>query len=240
MLEVENLRYEYPGGHEALRGITLRVNYGEKIALVGANGSGKSTLLLHIAGAVEIQSGRITFRGREGSEILRSNVGLTFQNADDEILMPSVIEDTAFSLVASGMSVRSAHEEAGKILAALGISHLAMRPPHKLSGGEKRLVTFAGVLASNPELLALDEPTAGLDPKARRRVINFLRDTDRAVILATHDLDMALDVCERAVILHEGVISSEGLLPEIFTDKNLLEANNLELPLRFAVRKNEG
>lgn len=235
MLEVVNLRYEYPGGHEALRGVNLRVNDGEKIALAGANGSGKSTLLLHIAGAVDVQEGRISFRGREGADVLRKNIGLTFQNADDEILMPTVIEDVAFSLAASGMSVKSSHEKAGEILASLGISHLAMRQPHKLSGGEKRLVTFAGVLASNPEVLALDEPTAGLDPKARRRVINFLRETDKTIILATHDLDMALDVCTRAVILHEGEISCEGLLPELFTDKNILEENNLELPLRYQI-----
>lgn len=235
MLEVVNLRYEYPGGHEALRGINLRVNDGEKIALVGANGSGKSTLLLHIAGAVDVQKGRISFRGREGADVLRKNVGLTFQNADDEILMPSVIEDVAFSLAASGMNLQSSHEQAQNILASLGISHLALRQPHRLSGGEKRLVTFAGVLASNPEVLALDEPTAGLDPKARRRVINFLRETDKTIILATHDLDMALDVCTRAVILHEGEISCEGLLPELFTDKNILEENNLELPLRYQI-----
>lgn len=235
MLEVVNLRYEYPDGHVALRGVSLRVDDGEKIALVGANGSGKSTLLLHIAGAVDVQSGRITFRGREGCEILRANVGLTFQNADDEILMPTVIEDVAFSLTASGMNLQSAHEQAQNILASLGITHLAMRPPHKLSGGEKRLVTFAGVLASNPEVLALDEPTAGLDPKARRRVINFLRESEKAVILATHDLDMAIDVCERAVILHDGEISAEGVLPELFTDKNILEENDLELPLRYQI-----
>ena len=232
MLEVVSLFYKYPDGHEALRGVNLSVNEGEKIALAGANGSGKSTLLLHIAGAFDVQEGRITFRGREGSDVLRANVGLTFQNADDEILMPSVIEDVSFSLIASGMSVQSSHEQAQNILASLGISHLASRPPHKLSGGEKRLVTFAGVLASNPEVLALDEPTAGLDPKARRRVINFLRETDKAIILATHDLDMAIDVCERAVILREGEIYAEGLLPELFTDKNILEACGLELPLR--------
>ena len=234
MLEVANLRYEYPGGHEALKGVSLKINDGEKIAFVGANGSGKSTLLLHIAGAVEIQSGRIIFRGREGSDVLRANVGLTFQNADDEILMPSVIEDVAFSLTASGMNLHSAHEQSQKILASLGISHLSARQPHKLSGGEKRLVTFAGVLASNPEVLALDEPTAGLDPKARRRVINFLRETEKTVLLATHDLDMAIDVCTRAVILHDGEISCEGELPGLFTDKNILEANNLELPLRYS------
>ena len=231
MLCVEDLRYHYADGHEALRGVSLRISAGEKVALVGANGSGKSTLLLHIAGAVEAQSGRITFNGHEGSGILRAKVGLTFQNADDELLMPSVIEDVAFSLVASGVRPSEAHERAGKILAGLGIPHLSQRPPHRLSGGEKRLVTFAGMLASDPELLALDEPTAGLDPRARRRVINFLRETDRAVILATHDLDMALDVCERAVILSGGIVSCEGRLPDLFMDGTMLEANGLELPL---------
>ena len=191
-------------------------------------------MLLHIAGAVEVQSGRITFNGREGSDVLREKVGLTFQNADDELLMPSVIEDAAFSLTASGMPPHSAHERAGEILATLGISHLSSRPPPRLSGGEKRLVTFAGILASNPEILALDEPTAGLDPKASRRVINFLRKTEKAVILATHDLDMALDVCGRAVILSGGEISAEGELPELFKDGDMLEVNGLELLLRYA------
>ena len=233
MLCVEDLRYHYEDGHEALRGVSLSVGAGEKVALVGANGSGKSTLLLHIAGAVEVQAGRITFNGQEGSDILRAKVGLTFQNADDELLMPSVIEDVAFSLVASGVRPSTARERAGKILAGLGISHLSSRPPHRLSGGEKRLVTFAGMLASDPEFLALDEPTAGLDPRARRSVINFLRETEKAVILATHDLDMALDVCERAVILSGGIVAAEGALPGLFADGNMLEANGLELPLRY-------
>ncbi|MBR1657492.1 MAG: energy-coupling factor ABC transporter ATP-binding protein [Synergistaceae bacterium] len=234
MLEVVDLRYKYPDGHEALKGVNFTLNEGEKTALAGANGSGKSTLLLHIAGAVEVQEGRIIFRGREGSEVLRENVGLTFQNADDEILMPSVIEDVAFSLAAAGMPVSSARERAGKILSDLGIEHLSERPPHRLSGGEKRIVTFAGVLASEPEILVLDEPTAGLDPRARRRVINFLRETEKPVLLATHDLDMALDVCGRAVILSEGTVSAEGELPELFMNKSLLEANGLELPLRYS------
>ena len=207
MLEICDLRYEYPDGHVALKGVSLSVQDGEKVALVGANGSGKSTLLLNIAGALELQSGKINC----------GKVGLTFQNADDEILMPTVIEDTAFSLVASGMPLSSAKKRAGIILAQLGISHLAERSPRKLSGGEKRMVSIAGVLASEPEILALDEPTAGLDPKARRRVIEFLRETEKTIILATHDLDMAVNVCSRAVILSEGMITAEGRLPELFT-----------------------
>ena len=234
MLDVNALRYKYPDGHAALNGITFSVNAGEKIAVVGANGSGKSTLLLHIAGALEIQEGRIIFRGHEGSEVLRKNIGLTFQDADDELLMPSVIEDTAFSLIAEGMPVKKAHERAMNILEVLGVSHLANRPPHKLSGGEKRIVSFAGVLVREPEVLALDEPSAGLDPRARRRVINFLRNTEKTIILATHDLDMALDVCEKAIILSEGSIVCEGGLPELFMNREILEANGLELPLKFS------
>ena len=234
MLRVENLRYTYPDGHEARRGISLTVHEGEKLALVGANGSGKSTLLLHIAGAVKVQQGRITFRGQEAQEVLRKNIGLTFQDADDQILMPSVLEDVAFSLIAGGLGREEAHKRARGILESLGIAHLSGRLPHRLSGGEKRIVSFAGVLASEPEVLALDEPSSALDPRSRRRVIDFLRGSRHTIILATHDLDMALDVCTRAVILSEGSVACEGTLPELFRDKNILEANGLELPLRYS------
>ena len=235
MLEVKNLRYKYPDNHEALKGITFKISEGEKVALVGANGSGKSTLLLHVAGALRVQEGEIIFKGEiNNPEALRKNIGLTFQDADDQILMPTVLEDAAFSLVASGMRVKEAHERAEKILAELGISHLALRPPHKLSGGEKRLVSFAGILAAEPELIVLDEPSAGLDPKARRLVINFLQESDKTILLASHDLDLVIDTCTRAIILNDGKISLEGELPKLFTNKRLLEANGLELPLRFS------
>ena len=234
MLRVENLSYKYPDGHEALHDVSLFVREGEKVAVVGANGSGKSTLLLHIAGAFAVQEGRITFRGSEGREVLRKNVGLTFQDSDDQLLMPSVIEDVSFSLIAGGMRKSDARKRAEEMLESLGIAHLAGREPHKLSGGEKRLVSFAGVLAGEPEVLALDEPSAGLDPRARRRVIEFLRRSECALILATHDLDMALDVCGRAVILSGGSVMCEGELPGLFMNRELLEGAGLELPLRYA------
>ena len=223
VINVHDLHYTYPDNNQALKGITFTVNTGEKVALVGANGSGKSTLLLHLAGAIKPQNGTIT----------TAKTGLIFQDADDQILMPSVIEDVAFSLVANGMKVAQAHERALNMLEALGISHLAKRVPHQLSGGEKRMVSLAGVLITSPDILLLDEPTANLDPKSRRRVINFLRESDKTIMLATHDLDMALDICTRALILKHGTISAEGVLPEIFTKREILEANNLELPLRF-------
>lgn len=234
MLEVHDLHYRYEDGHEALRGISFTLNDGEKTALVGANGSGKSTLLLHLAGALNVQSGRIILNGSDDSESLRQHTGLIFQDSDDQLLMPSVIEDVSFSLIADGMNVKSAHERSMKILTELGISHLSERPPHKLSGGEKRMVTIAGVLASEPDILLLDEPTSGLDPRARRRVINFLRESDKTILLASHDLDLTLDVCTRAIILRDGKISAEGELPELFMNKSLLESNGLELPLRYS------
>ena len=132
------------------------------------------------------------------------------------------------------MGTRAAHERAMNILVSLGVSHLAERPPHKLSGGEKRIVSFAGILAGEPELLTLDEPSAGLDPRARRRVIEFLRESRKTILLASHDLDMTLDVCSRAVILHEGRVAVSGELPELFRNRGLLEDNGLELPLRYS------
>ena len=236
ILEIKNLKYKYQDNHEALKDISLILNRGEKVGLAGANGSGKSTLLLNIAGAFPIQYGKIFLNENEVTnfEMLRKSIGLIFQDPDDQIIMPTVIEDTAFNLVASGMNVKDAQEKSLNILDKLGILHLKDRAPHNLSGGEKRMTSLAGILISEPEILALDEPTSALDPGARRRVINFLKNTDKTILLASHDLDMILDVCSRAVILNHGLISADGFLPELFKNKTLLEKNGLELPLRYA------
>ncbi len=236
ILEIKNLKYKYQDNHEALKDISLILNRGEKVGLAGANGSGKSTLLLNIAGAFPIQYGKIFLNENEVTnfEMLRKSIGLIFQDPDDQIIMPTVIEDTAFNLVASGMNVKDAQEKSLNILDKLGILHLKDRAPHNLSGGEKRMTSLAGILISEPEILALDEPTSALDPGARRRVINFLKNTDKTILLASHDLDMILDVCSRAVILNHGLISADGFLPELFKNKTLLEKNGLELPLRYS------
>ena len=241
VLEVRGLRYAYPdgaeGNREALSGVSLALGAGEKLALVGPNGSGKSTLLLHLAGAIPVQSGDIFLHGEpagENPERLRRAVGLIFQEPDDQLFMPRVVEDVAFGLVAGGVPVAEAQARALETLEALGAAHLADRPPHRLSGGEKRRVSLAGILVMAPEVLVLDEPTAALDPRSRRRVIEVLRAMEGPLILATHDLDMALDVCSQAIILHEGRVAAQGALPVLFRDGGLLERCGLELPLRFA------
>lgn len=218
LLEIKNLKYKYPDGNEALKGVSLKISHGEKVALIGSNGSGKSTLLLQIAGALKIQSGEI---------ILNGSSGLILQDADDQILMPSVIEDVAFNLIADGVNINQAHERAEKILKELEIEHLKNRVPHKLSGGEKKIVSLAGILINEPDLILLDEPTASLDLRARKRLINILHEMDKAILLATHDLDMTLEICTQAIILNHGVFSAAGDLRTLLNDKNLLELNGL-------------
>ena len=237
VLEVHDLHYAYEGSDgEALAGVSFSLDAGTKTALVGPNGSGKSTLLLHLAGALSAVPGEaILLHGEPAKpEGLREAVGLIFQEPDDQLFMPSVLEDAAFGLVARGLATDEAQARALETLSALGISHLAGRPPHRLSGGEKRMAALAGILALSPEVLVLDEPTAALDPRARRRVIKTLQQMDKTILLATHDLDMALDVCHRAIVLCEGKLAAEGALPGLFRDEALLERCGLELPLRFA------
>lgn len=237
LLEVRELYYAYPDGHEALRDVSLDLMEGEKMALVGANGSGKSTLLLHLAGALAAQKGDVLLRGESVGEDLgrlREAVGLVFQEPDDQLFMPTVLEDAAFGLVARGMPSGEAQARAMEVLEVLGAAHLAARPPHRLSGGEKRMAALAGVLAMEPKVLILDEPTAALDPRARRRVIETLQGMEGTALIATHDLDMALDLCSRAVILSGGRAAASGALPDLFRDETMLQGNGLELPLRYS------
>ncbi|MBR1417363.1 MAG: ABC transporter ATP-binding protein [Synergistaceae bacterium] len=238
MLKIKNLYYSYPDGHAALNGVNLELKRGERLALVGANGSGKSTLLLHIAGALAAQRGEIILNNKlinaNNINLLREAAGLIFQEPDDQLFMPSVLEDLCFGLIANNIDAKVAKSRAVEMLNNLNIAHLAERPPHKLSGGEKRMAALAGILVMNPEILILDEPSAALDPKARRTVINTLNNlTHQAILLATHDLDMALDVCERAIILNNGQVAASGKLPELLQDESLLIQNGLELPLRY-------
>jgi cobalt/nickel transport system ATP-binding protein len=233
LLEVKNLFYSYPDGNPALNGVSLRLNQNEKLAVIGANGSGKSTLLTHLAGCFTVTRGEILLSGETAGtdlERLRKAVGLIFQEPDDQLFMPRALEDVAFGLAARGVETARAHERAAAVLESLSAAHLANRPPHRLSGGEKRLIALAGILVMDPEIIVLDEPSAALDPRARRRVIEILKALERPMILATHDLGMALDICGRALIMNGGRIAAEGELPNLLRDEALLRENGLEPP----------
>ena len=238
LLEVKDLRYCYPDGSIGLSGVDFTLNYGEKLAVIGANGSGKSTLLMHLTGCFHVpaENGEIWLEGESvgfSEERLREAVGLVFQEPDDQLFMPSVLEDVAFGIISREKNVSKSHEEAMNTLNALSISHLSTRPPHRLSGGEKRMVALAGVLAMNPRIVALDEPSAALDPRARRRVIEFLKTFDRPLILATHDLDMALEVCTRALIMNLGRVTADSEILALMKNTPLLQENGLEPPLSY-------
>jgi cobalt/nickel transport system ATP-binding protein len=233
LLEAKRLCYSYPDGAPALRGVSIKLMEGEKMALVGANGSGKSTLLMILAGCFAAQSGELLIRGKPtGSRLkslknLRNLAGLVFQEPDDQLFMPSVLEDAAFGLVARGMAADEAHAAARACLDELHIPHLAARPPHRLSGGEKRAAALAGILAMNPEIILLDEPTASLDPMARRKLIGTLSGLNRTMVIATHDIEMAAALCGRAVLLHGGRVAGEGRPGDLFSDEKFLSGHGL-------------
>jgi cobalt/nickel transport system ATP-binding protein len=230
LLETRGLRYSYPGGARAIDDISFKLEDGSKLSLIGANGSGKSTLLLHLAGCLTPTGGEILLNGHvtgQNLQALRNAAGLVFQEPDDQLFMPSVIEDVAFALTARKIKIGPAKAEALECLKNLGVSHLADRPPHRLSCGEKRMVALAGILVMKPSILLLDEPSAALDPKARRSVVNILKTLDKPMIIATHDLDMARSVCDRAVILQNGRLAADGTPDELLQDEKALERYGL-------------
>ena len=237
-LHVRALHFCYPDGQRALNGVDLCVEQGESLALVGANSAGKSTLLLHLngcllpatpeQGTVEVLGQAVT---RETLGHIRRLVGTVFQDADDQLFMPTIAEDLAFGPRNMGLSPEEVQARVHEALRAVGAEHLASRRPHHLSGGEKRAVAIATVLVMRPELLLLDEPTSNLDPRARRRFIRLMGTLPQTRIIATHDLDMVLDLCPRTVVLHQGQIRADGPTERIFADTALLEECGLEPPL---------
>lgn len=235
MISVNQLNFEYGDGHKALTNISLKVEKGCKLAVVGANGAGKSTLLSLIAGIHSIKSGSILLNGivlnKENLETIRRKTGFVFQNPDDQLFMPRVFEDIAFGPKNFGFSTEEADEMAVAAMKLLRIEYLKDRAPHRMSGGEKRSVALAAVLAMKPEILLLDEPTSFLDPKSRRNIIKVLSQLNQTMVIATHDLDMALDLCNRVVVLNRGQIAADGDPQEILYNEKLLDDSGLELPL---------
>lgn len=235
IVEMRNLTHVYPDGTKALQDISFRIIHGESVALVGANGAGKSTLLLHLNGYLTPDSGTVRIGDYpltgENLREARRTVGMIFQDADDQLFMPTLYDDVAFGPHNLGLPPEEVEERVSDALARMGIEHLKHRPPYRLSAGEKRKAAIATVLSMTPDILVLDEPTTGLDPWGRRQIISILSEFTHTKIIATHDLDLVLDLCSRTIVLHGGRIRADGPTSTIFSDQGLLEECHLERPL---------
>jgi cobalt/nickel transport system ATP-binding protein len=235
LAEAKDLTYIYPDGTKALHEISFRITHGEAVGIVGANGAGKSTLLMHLTGILLPVSGMVRvgdypLTTKTITQIRRS-VGFIFQNPDDQLFMPTVFDDVAFGPLNQGLPPEEVETKVMEALQTVGAVHLKDRPPYKLSGGEKRAVAIATVLAMSPDLLVMDEPTAALDPVARRSLIHLLGGFKHTKIIASHDLDLILDLCERTIVLSDGRIIADGPTIDIFNDEKLLAQGHLEKPL---------
>jgi cobalt/nickel transport system ATP-binding protein len=235
LVEVKDLEYAYPDGTPVLRGVSFRLTHGEAVALIGANGAGKSTLLLQLNGCLVPQAGTVRIGdlplNKETLSHVRRTVGLVFQDPDDQLFMPLVRDDVAFGPLNLGLPVEEVEARVERALATVGALHLKDRPPYRLSGGEKRAVAIAAVLSMFPDILVMDEPTSSLDPKTRRQLIELLKTFHHTLIIATHDLDMVLDLCSRTIILKAGQVVADGPTRDILQDDELLLASGLEKPL---------
>lgn len=229
------IRYAYPGGGTVLRGVDLRVDVGERVAVLGANGAGKSTLLQHVNGLLLPTVGTVRVNGvpvvEPSLHRVRSQVGLVFQEPDDQLFLPSLLEDVAFGPLNRGSEPAEAERLAREHLRRLGLEHAADRAAHHLSGGEKRLAALATVLVSHPPLLVLDEPTADLDARGRRRVVELLAGRRETLLIATHDLEAAAALCPRAVVLDRGTVAADGPSEGVLEDRDLLATCGLFDPL---------
>jgi cobalt/nickel transport system ATP-binding protein len=235
IVEAIGLHYTYPDGTKGLNGVSFRISHGESVALVGENGAGKSTLLLHLNGYLWATRGQLRIGDypltQDNLVAVRRSVGMVFQNPDDQLFMPTVFDDVAFGPLNLGLGKLEVEAKAVQALETVGAGHLRKRPPYKLSQGEKRSVAIATVLAMSPDILVMDEPTSSLDPRSRRRLIKLLKTFKHTKIIATHDLDMAMDLCERTIVLHQGQITADGPTLKLFQDQELLNRSSLERPL---------
>jgi cobalt/nickel transport system ATP-binding protein len=230
-IEVHNLSYSYPDGHSALKDISLRIAPGEKVALVGPNGAGKSTLMLHLNGILT-GKGSVRVCGLEVEQKnfsrVRASIGLVFQSPDDQLFSPTVFDDVAFGPLYQGLGAEETKARVEAALSAVRMNGYAERVSHHLSVGEKKRIAIATVLSMNPEALALDEPTAGLDPRARRTLINLLRELPITMLVSTHDMALVKELFPRTIVMDEGQVVADGLTSEILEDEKLLNAHGLE------------
>lgn len=254
LIEIDDLSFQYPDGTPALRNVSLSIDEGECVGLAGPNGAGKSTLLLHLNGLLparargeghyhelpSVYGKRVVFHPTvrvsgmkvtdENLPAIRRTVGLVFQDPDDQLFCPTVREDVAFGPLNLGLARAEVERRVAESLAAVGLEGFEDRQPHRLSMGERKRVCLAGVLACEPKLLALDEPTANLDPRARRQLMAILVQLPCAKIIASHDLEMMIDICTRTILVDEGRIHADGATLDVFRDEALLVAHGLEVP----------
>ena len=235
IVEVKNLQFTYPDNTAALRGVSFRIQHGESVAVVGGNGAGKSTLLQHLNGYLTPTVGLVRIGDYpltpETLQEVRRTVGMVFQDPDDQLFMATVFDDVAFGPLNLGLPAEEVNARVLQALRTVDVEELKDRPPHRLSSGQKRRVAIATVLSMSPDILVMDEPSAGLDPRARRQLIELLRTFEHSKIIATHDLDLVMELCERTIIMHEGSVMADGPTKKIFQDDALLSASHLEKPL---------
>ncbi len=233
-LEVRDLGFAYPDGRQVLTGIDLLVEPGERVALLGPNGAGKTTLVLHLNGILTPGRGTVTVAGLEVRadtvQEVRRRVGVVFQDPDDQLFMPTVAEDVAFGPANLGLRDAELRARVDEALAAVGMAEYGDRPPHHLSFGQRRRVALATVLAMRPEVLVLDEPSSNLDPASRRELAEILRSLPVSVLMVTHDLLYALELCSRTVLLDDGRVVADGPTRTLLGDEELMSAHRLELP----------
>jgi cobalt/nickel transport system ATP-binding protein len=238
-VEVHDLEFSYPDGRVALRGTNLTIAPGERVAILGPNGAGKTTLALHLNGILRAAVGSIVVSGLEVNDRnlaeIRRRVGLVFQDPNDQLFMPTVREDVAFGPANLGWSTEEIERRVESALEAVDGSDFIDRPPHHLSGGEKRRASLATVLSMRPEILVLDEPSGGLDPAGRSELVRTLQGLEQTQLVITHDMSLALELCPRAVIMNQGSVVAGGATRELLGDQRLLEANRLELPYGLTV-----
>jgi cobalt/nickel transport system ATP-binding protein len=226
-IRFSNVCYRYPNGREALRGVSFVARHGEKVAVVGCNGAGKSTLMLHTNGLLLPTSGEVNVGdvpiGRSTLPLIRQTVGLVFQNSDDQLFMPTVEEDVAFGPLNMHLPPDEVERRIEASLARVGALHLRECAPWQLSGGQKKSVAIATVLAMEPAILVMDEPTAGLDPRARRALIDLVGSFDHTCLITTHDIDLVRLLCPRTILMADGLILADAPTEAIFADNALLE-----------------
>ncbi|WP_024833435.1 energy-coupling factor ABC transporter ATP-binding protein [Ruminiclostridium josui] len=234
-IELEEVSFHYPDGYQVIDNVTFMLGHGESVGVVGANGAGKSTLLSLLTGILFPQKGSVRVGDipvtKKTLTDIRRSIGLVFQEPDDQLFMTSVYDDVAFGPRNYRLDEKEVERRVNHALEEVGITHLKDRPPYKLSGGEKKLAAIAAVISMEPDILIMDEPTASLDPKARRKVMNILKGFSHTKIITSHDLDMIMDMCDRTIVLKDGKIAADGSTVDILGDSALMDWCGLEIPL---------